>query len=159
MCRDVIVEKARNRHRENGIMDCERRGTRGCCSCRQAWCCRAKTRGSRRSRRTGSRRASNGTNQSWVLWGLSRLLMNKAHTNPGTTPKHCLTCHASQVRWQTCRRRRGFGCLHSRCTTQCCQEVCRHLFHLYIQENCETPLLFRRDMHIPIRLPLASASL
>ena len=90
--------------RVNGITESSRHGSRRRGRCCRARRCRAPTRGRRRSCRSSRRRATNGTNQSWVLWGLSRFLMNKAHTNPGTTPKHCQACHRDPRRLEVCRQ-------------------------------------------------------
>ena len=56
--------------RVNGITESSRHGSRRRGRCCRARRCRAPTRGRRRSCRSSRRRATNGTNQSQVRWGL-----------------------------------------------------------------------------------------
>ena len=136
---------------KNRITDSWRHGSPGIgCLCCQACRCRAPTHGSGVGSSSNHRHATNGTNQSLVLWGLSRFLMNKSHhTNPDTTPKHCRGCHKDQVRLEVCRQLvecpKWSGFLGS--TTQL-----RSLRH-----TAQSSSLL--DMRIPIMLLLASANL
>ena len=87
------------------ITDCARRGSRCSRRFRRAGPCRASALGSRRKCCSASRRrASNGKFRSSVLRGWSRFLMNKPHTNLGSTQKHCQACHRVQMRLGVCRQ-------------------------------------------------------
>ena len=122
------------------ITDCARRGSRRKCRWMWRWerhrC--ASMHGSRPSIHRNNRHADNGFPQSLGRQGCSRFLMHKGHTNLGTTPKHCRSCHRDPVHlevwsqrdlWRKCR------------TTQYCLVL--HILPLSSLLGMRIPILLR----------------